>query len=61
LLILSKDDQRRISLSLKKDLTAVQKFLEVIAYHLEFGYDLALVPDNNVSHCPGFESILGVF
>jgi hypothetical protein len=27
----------------------------------EFGYDLALSPENNVSRSPGFESILGIF
>ena len=61
LLVMSKDDERRIKLCLKKELTAVQKFQEVIAYLFEFGYDLALSPENNVSHSPGFESILGIF
>ncbi len=61
LLIMSKDDECRIKLCLKKELTAVQKFQEVIAYLFEFGYDLALSPENNVSHRPGFESILGIF
>ena len=27
----------------------------------EFGYDLALSPENNVSRSPGFEPILGIF
>ena len=61
LLIMSKDDERQIKLCLKKELTAVQKFQEVIAYLFKFGYDLALSPENNVSRSPGFESILGIF
>jgi hypothetical protein len=61
LLFMSKDDERRITLCLKKELTAVQKFQEVIAYLFEFGYNLALSPENNVSRSPGFESILGIF
>ena len=46
---------------MKKELKAVQKFQEVIAYLFEFGYDLALSPENNVSRSPGFESIIGIF
>ena len=61
LLVMSKDDERRIKLCLKKELMAVQKFQEVIAYLFEFGYNLALSPENNVSRSPGFESILGIF
>ncbi len=61
LLILSRDGERRIKYALKKDLTPVQKFQDVIAYLFEFGYDLALSPENHVSRSPGFESILGVF
>ncbi len=60
LLIMSKDDEHRIKSCLKKEFTAVQKFQEVIAY-FEFGYDLALSPENNVSRSPGFKSILGIF
>ncbi len=58
LLIMSKDDERRIKSCLKKELTVVQKFQEVISYLFELGYDLALSPENNVSRSPGFESIL---
>jgi len=61
LLIMSKDDEHWIKSCLKKELTAVQKFQEVIAYLFEFGYDLALSPENNVSRSLGFESILGIF
>jgi hypothetical protein len=61
LLIMSKDDKRHIKSCLKKELAAVQKFQEVIAYLFEFGYDLALSPENNVSRSPGFELILGIF
>ena len=60
LLIMSKDNERRIKSCLKKELTTVQKFQEVIAYLFEFGYDLALSPENNISRSPGFESILGI-
>jgi hypothetical protein len=56
-----KDDEHRIRSCLKKELTSVQKFQEVIAYLFEFGYDLALSPENNACRSPGFESILGVF
>jgi len=61
LLIMSKDDEHRIKPCLKKEFTAAQKFQEVIAYLFEFGYDLALSPENNASRSPGFESILGIF
>ncbi len=39
----------------------LQKFQDICAYQLEFGYDLAIGPGNNVSRSPGFESVLGVF
>jgi hypothetical protein len=61
LLIMSKDDQSRILSFLKKELTAVQKNPEVIVYLFEFGYNLALSPENNVSWSPEFESILRIF
>ncbi len=61
LLIMCKDDQHRITSCLKKELMAMQKFQEVIAYLFEFGYNLALSPKNNVSCSPGFESILRIF
>jgi hypothetical protein len=37
------------------------KFQEIVAYLFEFGYDLALSPENDVSRSPGFELILGIF
>ncbi len=46
LFIMNKDDERQIASCLKKELTAVQRFQEVIAYLFEFGYDLALSPEN---------------
>ena len=58
---MSKDDEHRIKSCLKKELTVVQMFQEVISYLFELGYDLALSPENNVSRSPGFESILGIF
>ena len=32
----------------------------MLAYQMEFGYDLSISPDDNVSSNPGFESVLGV-
>jgi hypothetical protein len=61
LLIMNAEDQRRIKSLLKKDLTSVQKHQEIIAYLFEFGYDLAISSENNVSQSPGFEMVLSVF
>jgi hypothetical protein len=61
LIIMSKDDQCQIASCLKKELTAVKKIQEVIAYLFEFRYNLALSLENNVSQSSGFESILGIF
>jgi hypothetical protein len=58
---MSKDDERWIASHLKKELMAVQKFQEVIAYLFEFRFDLALSLENNVSQSPRFELILGIF
>ncbi len=52
LLIMCKDDKLWITSCLKKELKVMQKFQEVIAYLFEFGYDLALSPENNVSRSP---------
>jgi hypothetical protein len=62
-IIISKEIKKKETAksALKKDLTPVQKFQEVIAYLFELGYDLSLSPENNVSRSPGFEPILGVF
>jgi hypothetical protein len=49
LLIMNSEDQCRIKSSLKKDLTSIQKHQEIIAYLFEFGYDLAISPENIVS------------
>jgi hypothetical protein len=61
LLIINAEDEHRIKSLLKKDLTSIQKHQEIIAYLFEFGYDLAISPENNVSLSPGFETVLGVF
>ncbi len=61
LLIMNSEDQCCIKSSLKKDSTSVQKHQEIIAYLFEFGYDLAISPEKNVSRSPGFETVLGVF
>jgi hypothetical protein len=61
LLIMNSEDQRRIKSSSKKDLTSIQKHQEIIAYLFEFGYDLAISQEHNVSQRPGFEMVLGVF
>ncbi|EJK76050.1 hypothetical protein THAOC_02207, partial [Thalassiosira oceanica] len=41
--------------------TPIQKFHDIISYQFEFGYDLAIAPELNVSQSPGFESVLGIF
>jgi hypothetical protein len=61
LLIINAEDQHRIKSLLKKDLTSIQKHQEIITYLFEFGHDLAISPENNVSQSPGFEMVLGVF
>ena len=61
LLIMSEDDKKYIKKSMDKDLASIQKFQDIVAYQFEFGYDLALSPEMNVSQSPGFESVLGVF
>jgi len=61
LLIMSNDDKKHIKKSMDKDLASIQKFQDIVAYQFEFGYDLALSPEMNVSQSPGFESVLGVF
>ncbi len=57
LLILSGDSKHQM----KKDLTIIQKYQEMMVYIFEFGYNLALSPENNVSCSPQFEMVLGVF
>ena len=62
LLIMNNDDLCQIDLVLKpKQLSQLQKCQEFIAYLFEFGYDLAINPDMNVSHSPGFESFLCIY
>ena len=36
-------------------------FIDMIAYQIELGYDLAISPSDNVSNSPGFESFIGVW
>ena len=62
LLIMNNDDLRQIDSVLKtKHLSQLQKCQEFIAYLFEFGYDLAINPDMNVSRSPGFESFLCIY
>jgi hypothetical protein len=61
LLILSDDNKHQIKSSLKKNLNIVQNYQEFIAYILEFGYNLALSPVNNLFRSLEFELVLGVF
>ena len=61
LLILSDEDKKLIKSSMGKDLAHIQRFQDTVAYQLEFGYDLAIPPELNVSRSPGFESLLGIF
>lgn len=42
-------------------MTDTEKFLSIVAYQFELGYDLAIAARDNVSESPGFESFLGVF
>lgn len=60
--ILSKDEERLIRSSMKNlKCSAKVKFSHMLAYLMEFGYDLTLAPGDVVSANPGFESVLGVF
>jgi hypothetical protein len=62
LLIMNNDDLCRIESVLKtKHLSQLQKCQEFIACLFEFGYDLAINPDMNVSRSPGFESFLCIY
>ena len=62
LLIMNNDDLHRIESVLKtKQLSQLQKCQEFAAYLFEFGYDLAINPDMNVSRSPGFESFLCIY
>ena len=61
LLILSEEDKKYISKSMGKELSALQKFQDIVSYQFEFGYNMGLFPELNVSQSPGFESVLGVF
>jgi hypothetical protein len=62
LLIMINDDLHRIKSVLKtKNLSQMQKYQEFIACLFEFGYDLAINPDMNVSRIPGFESFLCIY
>ena len=60
LLILSDEDKEQIKKKFGR-VSELQKFQDICAYQLEYGYDLAIAPGNNVSESPGFESVLGVF
>ena len=66
ILLLDEDDKASILASMntaegRANPTPIQKFHDVISYQFEFGYDLAIAPELNVSRSPGFESILGIF
>lgn len=66
ILLLDNDDKASILASMntaegRANLTPIQKFHDIISYQFEFGYDLAIAPELNVSRSPGFESVLGIF
>ncbi len=62
LLIMNNDALHQIDSVLKlKQLSQLQKCQEFIAYLFEFGYDLVINPDMNVSRRPGFESFLCIY
>ena len=59
--ILSNTEDENIRSSIKNlKCTAKVKFHHMLAYQMEFGYDLALSPDEVISSNPGFVSVLGV-
>jgi hypothetical protein len=59
---MNNDDLCQIDSVLKsKQLLQLQKCQEFIAYLFEFGYDLAINPDMNVSRSPGFKSFLYIY
>ena len=65
ILMLSNSEKSLIKESMKsaegkRDLTAIQKFQDVVSYQIEFVYDLAISPVLNVSRSPGVESVLGI-
>ena len=62
ILIFSETDKSLIKSSTKgKKMIDLEKFQSILAYQFEFGYDLAINPNLNVSRSPGFESFLGIF
>ena len=62
LLIMNNANLCQIESVLKtKILSQLQKCQEFIAYLFEFGYDLAINPDMNVSCSPGFKSFLCIY
>ncbi|EJK44138.1 hypothetical protein THAOC_37350, partial [Thalassiosira oceanica] len=66
ILLLDNDDKASILASMntaegRANLTPIQKFHDIISYQFEFGYDLAIAPELNVTRSPGFESVLGIF
>ena len=60
-LILSQADKEKIRASMRQNPNVLQKFHSFLAYQVEFGYDIALVPGTNVSRSLGFESFVGLF
>jgi len=60
--ILSKREEENIRSSMKTlNCRANVNFQHMLAYQMELGYDLALLPNDVVSSNLGFESVLGVF
>ena len=59
--VLSKGDSDRIKSSMRNlNCSYNVKFQHMLAYLMEFAYDLALLPDDVVSTNPRFESVLGL-
>ena len=59
--IMSAFEGGRIKLSTRNlNCSTKDKFKHMLAYQMEFGYDLALSQGDAVSMNPGFEAVLGV-
>ena len=56
------EEKRKIdSCNMRGRGTTMLKRIDIVAYLFELGYDLSISPADNVSHNPGFESVLGVW
>ena len=61
IILLKDDDISRVSEVNFHNWSKDEKIMELIAYQFELCYNLAIIPLDNVSSNPEFESILGVW